>query len=69
MGDICDNIIGLVLACLPSENTDATASLSRYIMSQPSGSQSLSPVLFMHVGNPYIPPFEIIYARIYKCMM
>ena len=51
MGDLCDNIIGLVLACL----VHATASLSQYkiIMSQPSGIHILSPVLFMHVGDPY----------------
>ena len=26
---------------------------------QPSGIPILSPVLFMHVGDPYVPPFQI----------
>ena len=55
LGYLCDNI-GLILACLPSGSTDATASASRYI-TKPSGIPILSPVLFMHVGDPYIPPF------------
>ena len=50
---LCDNI-GLVLVCLPSGSTDVTTSPSRY-MTQPSGIPILSPVLFMHVGDPYIP--------------
>ena len=41
MGDLCDNI-GLVLV-----------SPSQY-MTQPYGIPILSPVLFMHVGDPYI---------------
>ena len=48
----CDNI-GLVLVCLPSGSTDVAASPSQ----QPSRIPILSPVLFMHVGDPYIPPF------------
>ena len=55
LGYLCDNI-GLILACLPSGSTDVTASASRYI-TKPSGIPILSPVLFMHVGDPYIPPF------------
>ena len=55
MGYLCDNI-GLVLVCLPSGSTDVTTSASRY-MTQPSGIPIFSPVLFMHVGDPYIPPF------------
>ena len=43
-------------ACLPSGSTDVTTSPSRY-MTQPSGIPILSPVLFMHVGDPYIPLF------------
>ena len=57
MGYLCDNI-GLVLVCLPSGSTDVTTSPSRY-MTQPSGIPILSPVLFMHVGDPYIPLFKI----------
>ena len=53
--DLCDNI-GLVLVCLPSGSTDVAASPSQYMI-QPSGSPILSPVLFMHVGDPYIPSF------------
>ena len=52
---LCDNI-GLVLVCLPSGSTDVTTSPSWY-MTQPSGIPILSPVLFMHVGDPYIPLF------------
>ena len=55
LGYLCDNI-GLVLACLPSGTTGVTGSPSQY-MTQPSGFPILSPVLFMHVGDPYIPPF------------
>ena len=53
--DLCDNI-GLVLVCLPSGSTDVAASPSQYMI-QPSGIPILSPVLFMHVGDPYIPSF------------
>ena len=53
--DLCDNI-GLVLVCLPSGSTDVAASPSQYML-QPSGIPILSPVLFMHVGDPYIPSF------------
>ena len=53
--DLCDNI-GLVLVCLSSGSTDVAASPSQYMI-QPSGIPILSPVLFMHVGDPYIPPF------------
>ena len=52
----CDNI-GLVLVCLPSGSTDVAAAPSQYMI-QPSGIPILSPVLFMHVGDPYIPKFE-----------
>ena len=49
-------IIGLVLVCLPSGSTDVTTSPSWY-MTQPSGIPILSPVLFIHVGDLYIPLF------------
>ena len=52
---LCDNI-GLVLVCLLSGSTDGTTSPSRY-MTQPSGIPILSPVLFIQVGDPYIPLF------------
>ena len=55
MGYLCDNI-GLVLVHLPNGSTGVTTSPSRY-MTQPSGIPILSPVLFMHVGDPYIPLF------------
>ena len=55
LGDLCDNI-GLVLACLLSGSTNVTTSPSQ-CMTKPSGIPILSPVLFMHVGDPYIPPF------------
>ena len=54
---LCNNI-GPVLVCLLSGSTDVTTSPSRY-MTQPSGNPILSPVLFMHVGDPYIPLFKI----------
>ena len=54
LGYLCDNIV-LVLACLPSGSTDVTASPSRY--DQATQDPILSPVFFMHVGDPYIPPF------------
>ena len=53
---LCDNI-GLVLVCLPSGSTDVTTSPRQY-MTKPSGIPILSPVLFMHVGDPYIPLFK-----------
>ena len=56
MEDLCDNI-GLVLVYLPSGSTDVAASPSQYMI-QPSGIPILSPVLFMHVGDPYIPSFD-----------
>ena len=52
---LCHNI-GPVLVYLPSGSTDVTTAPSRY-MTQPSGIPILSPVLFMHVGDPYIPLF------------
>ena len=58
--------IGLVLVCLPSGSTDVAASPSQYIMTQPSGIPSLSPVLFMHVGNPYIPLFKFVLASFFS---
>ena len=54
MEDLCDNI-GLVLVYLPSGSEDVAASPSQYMI-QPFGIPILSPVLFMHVGDPYIPP-------------
>ena len=62
LGYLCDNI-GLVLACLPSGSIDVTASPIA-IMTQPPGIPIMSPVLFMHVGDPYIPPFYLIETRI-----
>ena len=57
MGDLCDNIV-LVMACLPRGNTNINVSASpSQSMTQPSGIPISSPVLFMHVGDPYIPPF------------
>ena len=53
--------IGLVLACLPGGTTGVTASPSRY-MTHPSGIPILSPVLFMHVCDPYIPPFKNLFT-------
>ena len=58
VGYLCDDI-GLVLVCLPSRSTDVTTSPSRY-MTQPSGIPILSPVLFMHVGDPYIRIFDLL---------
>ena len=58
MEDLCDNI-GLVLVCLPSGSTDVAASPSQYMI-QPSGIPILSPVLFMHVGDPYILIFDLL---------
>ena len=54
MEDLCDT----VLACLLSGSTNTTASPSRYI-TKPSGIPILSPVLFMYIGDLYIPPFLI----------
>ena len=62
-GYLCDNI-GLMLACLLSGITGVTGSPSRY-MTQLSGIPILSPVLFMHVGDPYLPPF---YIHVYTCV-
>ena len=58
LGCLCDNI-GLVLVCLPSGSTDVAPSPSQY-MTQLSGIPILSPVLFMHIGDPYIPLFKIL---------
>ena len=66
LGYLCDNIIGLVPACLPSRITGVTGSPGRY-MTQPSGIPILSPVLFMHVGNPFIPLFKFKEFLIYLC--
>ena len=63
MQECCSEVplpLGLVLACLLSGSTDVTASPSCY-MTQPSVIPILSPVLFMHVGDPYIPPGYLIY--------
>ena len=61
-----DNI-ALVFVCLPSGSTDVTPSPTP----QPSGIPILSPVLFMHVGDPFIPLFKfedfLIYLlQVYK---
>ena len=61
---LCDNI-GLVLVCLLCGSTDVTTSPSRY-MTQPSGIPILSPVLFMHVGDPYIPLLEFCLASFFS---
>ena len=63
VGDLCDNI-GLVLAFLPTGTTGVAGSPSRY-MTQPSGIPILSPVLFMHVGDPYIPPLKFLHSKKY----
>ena len=63
LGYLCDNI-GLILACPPSGSTDVTASASWYI-TKPSGIPILSPVLFMRVSDPYIPPFKFEEFLIY----
>ena len=59
MRDLCDNI-ELVLASLLSGSTDVAASPSLY-MTQPSGIPILCSVLFVHVGDPYIPPFRGVF--------
>ena len=59
---LCDNI-GLVLVCLSSGSTDVTVSPS-CCMTQPSGILILSPVLFMHVADPYIPSLNLIYMYV-----
>ena len=56
---LCDNI-GVLLACLLSGSTDVAASPSQY-MSQPSGIPILSPVLFVHVGNPLFKFKEFLF--------
>ena len=63
VGYLCNNV-ELMLACLPSGSTDVTASPSQY-MTQLSGIPILSPVLFMHVGDSYIPLFKIGRILIY----
>ena len=63
LGYLCDNI-GLVLACLPSGMTGVTGSPSRY-MTQPFRIPILSPLLFMHIGDPYIPLFKFEEFLIY----
>ena len=60
---VCNNI-GLVQVCIPSGSTGVTGLPSRY-MTQPSGMPILSPVLFMHVGDPSIPHFKIQRILIY----
>ena len=55
MGDLCDNV-GLVLVCLPSGSTDVVQSSSVY-MTHLYGIPILSPVLFIHFGDPHIPSF------------
>ena len=51
-GDLCDNI-GLV--GVSAKWSYVTASPSHHDKAIPI----LSPLLFMHVGRPYIPPFKI----------
>ena len=51
-GDLCDNI-GLV--GVSAKWSYVTASTSHHDQAIPI----LSPLLFMHVGHPYIPPFKI----------
>ena len=65
MGDLCDNI-RLAMACLPRGSTNASASPSQS-MTQPSRISILSPVLFMHVGDPYIPPRRIFNLLVFMC--
>ena len=64
---LCDNI-GLVLVSLPSRSTDVTPSPRQY-MTLPSGIPILSPVLnnniYMHVGDPYIPPFDLLVYNVH----
>ena len=52
LGDLCDNI-GLV--GVSAKWSYVTASYSHHDQAIPI----LSPLLFMHVGHPYIPPFKI----------
>ena len=54
MGDLCD-IIGFVVECLLSGSTSVTASPSCH----DPAIQEPSLVLFMYVGDPYIPSFYI----------
>ena len=65
MLDYLGNNIGLVLVCLPRGSTNTTASPSQY-MTQPSRISILSPVLFMHVGDPtfllVLPPFLVSFG-------
>ena len=51
--------------CTQSQTTGVTGSPSCY-MTQPSEIPILSPVLFMHVGDPYIPPFFDLLVCIWK---
>ena len=57
MGDLCD--IGLVLVCLPRESTNANVLITRWHITQLSVIPLSSPVPFVHIGDPYIPPFLI----------
>ena len=56
-GDVCDNIGLMVVYVFRVEVHMLLHHLA--VMIQPSGIPVLSPVLFMHVGDPYIPPFLI----------
>ena len=49
-GDLCDNIVGV-----SAKWSYVTASPSHHDQAIPI----LSPLLFMHVGHPYIPLFKI----------
>ena len=63
-----------MLVYLPRGSTDVTTSPSWYI-TQPSGIPILSPVLFMHVGDPFFkirrifdllvsPPFLVLFRLV-----
>ena len=48
-----------IYTCVNGEGLEPRLSPSRY-MTQPFGIPILSPVLFMHVGDPYIPLFKFL---------
>ena len=63
-GETSKSKILRILACLPSGSTDVTASASWHI-TKPSRIPILSPVLFMRVGDSYIPLFKFEEFLIY----
>ena len=65
MGVLCTNI-GLVLACLLSGSTNATASPSRY-MTKPAGIPILSPVLLCLLAIPIFPFIDLL-VYVYACV-